>query len=86
MHTIGGHSLSVDSSLVTVGAACLFGISLALRAELKDHDYRVNEVGHLRELESESNLVLLPRPQICKRSNNMSATNPISNRVSNMTF
>lgn len=40
----GGHVMSVDSSLVTVGAACLFGISLALRAELKDHNYRVNEV------------------------------------------
>ena len=40
----GAQVMSIDSSLVTVGAACLFGISLALRAELKDHSYRVNEV------------------------------------------
>lgn len=34
----------MDSSLTTVGAACLFGISLALRKEFEKAQVRVNEL------------------------------------------
>jgi hypothetical protein len=39
----GENCFMVDASLVTVGGATLFGLSLAIRAEYKDKAPRINE-------------------------------------------